>query len=108
RSLLKDVVLVWAPYMTLVVLVLAWGYQPFLRKLNTFSVPIPWSGLHNMVQRVPPVVQQASGYAAVFNFNWLSASGTACLFAAIIAAVIVGLKPSQFFKALKQTARQLV
>src|SRR5262249_15835617 len=61
RSRPKDVVLAWAPYMTLVVLVLLWGYQPFLRKLNTFSIPVPWPGLHNVVQRVPPVVQQAGG-----------------------------------------------
>src|SRR5262245_52299065 len=104
----KDLVLAWAPYMTLVVLVLLWGYQPFLRKLNTFTIPVPWSGLHNIVQRMPPVVEQPSAYAAVFNFSWLSASGTACLFAAIIAAVVVGLKPSIFFRALSDTSRQLV
>jgi lactate permease len=103
----KDLLLAWAPYITLVVLVLLWGYQPFLRRLNAYSIPIPWSGLHNMVQRVPPVVAQASGYAAVFNFSWLSASGTACLFAAIIAAVVVGLKPAQFGRAFSNTCKQL-
>src|SRR5690242_18890083 len=48
RARTRDVVLAWAPYITLVVLVLLWGYQPFLRKLNTFSIPVPWAGLHNL------------------------------------------------------------
>ena len=103
----KDLVLAWAPYMLLVVFVLLWGYPPILAKLNSTRILVNWSGLHNLVQRVPPVVTQTSGYAAVFNFNWLSASGTACLFAAILAAVVVGLKPAQFVKAFKDTCRQL-
>src|SRR5262249_2704734 len=108
RARQKDILLAWTPYITLVVLVLLWGYQPFLRRLNAFTIPIPWSGLHNMVQRVPPVVAKPTGYAAVFNFSWLSASGTACLFSAIVAAIIVGLKPAQFGKAFKDTCKQLV
>ena len=104
----REILLAWTPYITLVVLVLLWGYQPFLRQLNSFSIPVQWPGLHNLVQRVPPVVEQSAGYGAVFNFNWLAASGTACLLAAIVSAVLVGLKPSQFAKAFKDTCRQLV
>jgi lactate permease len=107
RARNKDILLAWAPYITLVVLVLMWGYQPFLKFLNTYTIPVHWSGLDNVVQRVPPVVAKASGYAAVFNFSWLSASGTACLIAAIVAAAIVGLKPAQFGKAFTDTCRQL-
>jgi lactate permease len=104
----RETLLAWTPYITLVVLVLLWGYQPFLRQLNSLTIPIPWPGLHNLVQRMPPVVEQPAGYGAVFNFSWLSASGTACLIAAIISAVLVGLKPAQFAKAFKDTCRQLV
>lgn len=107
RARNKDLLLAWAPYITLVVLVLVWGYQPFLKRLNAYSIPIAWPGLHNIVQRVPPVVTKAGGYAAVFNFSWLSASGTACLIAALVAAAIVGLKPSQFGRALTDTWKQL-
>jgi lactate permease len=103
-----DVLLAWTPYISLVVMVLLWSYAPFKAKLNSMNVLINWPSLHNLVQRVPPVVEKASPYAAVFNFQWLSAAGTACLFAALVAAPIVGLKPSQFMKALKDTARQLM
>jgi lactate permease len=63
--------------------------------------------LHNQVARVPPVVAQTSAYAAVFNWNWLSAAGTACLFAAILSALLLRMSPADFGKVLRATARQL-
>jgi L-lactate permease len=46
-------------------------------------------------------------YGAIYTFPWLAASGTACLFAAILAAMVSGLSPRQFARVLGQTARQL-
>ena len=104
----RNVALAWAPYMILVVLVLLWGYPPFKAKLDVVSLPIQWPGLHNMVQQMPPVVAQPSKYGAVFNFQWLSASGTACLFTAILGALVVGLSPLQFLRVFGKTVRQLL
>jgi len=103
----RDLALAWAPYMILVVLVLLWGYPPIKAKLDSFNVLISWPGLHNLVQRMPPAVAAPANYGAVFNFNWLSASGTACLFTAILGAIVVGLKPAQFARVFGQTAKQL-
>jgi lactate permease len=103
-----QVLLAWSPYILLVIMVLLWGYPPITRALNTFSLPVQWPGLHNLVQRVPPVVERTSGYAAVFNFNWLSAAGTSCLIAAILAAFVVGLSPAKFARAFKDTCKQLM
>src|SRR5438876_11843311 len=52
----RDVVIAWAPYMILVVLVLLWGYPPVKARLDSFTIPINWPGLHNLIQRMPPVV----------------------------------------------------
>jgi len=103
----RDLALAWAPYMILVVLVLLWGYPPIKAKLDSFNVLISWPGLHNLVQRMPPAVAAPANYGAVFNFNWLSAAGTACLFTAILGAIVVGLKPAQFARVFGQTAKQL-
>jgi len=101
----REVALAWAPYALLVVLILLWGeIQPQLNRLNAV---VQWPLLHNTIQRMPPAVPQAAPYAAVYTFGWLSASGTACLIAAILGAVIAGLKPRQFARALGHTARQL-
>lgn len=89
----REILLAWAPYALLVVFVLLWGYKPLQAKLDVVTKMIAWPGLADK----PP-----------FKFNWLSASGTSCLFAAILGAWVVGLSPSQFFKVFRQTARQLL
>ena len=103
----RGVALAWTPYALLVVLVLLWGYKPTLRYLNMATIAFPWPRLHNTIQRMPPVVPKPSGYAAMYTFNWLSASGTACLIAAILGAIVVGMGPRQFAGAFGRTAKQL-
>jgi lactate permease len=99
------IALAWTPYALLVVCVLVWGFaQPWFNRLN---IAIPWPALHNTIQRMPPVVAKPSPYAAVYTFNWFSASGTACLVAAVLGALAVGLGPRKFLVALGRTTRQL-
>ena len=97
----------WVPYILLVIFVLAWGIDPIKSQLASTNIPISWPGLHNLIQRMPPVVAKPSPYGAVYNFTWLSASGTACLLAAILAAIVAGLRPGQFARVLGVTAKQL-
>jgi lactate permease len=87
--------------------VLLWGYKPFQAELNKVSIAISWPGLHNTIERMPPVVAKPSLYAASYNFNWLATSGTGCLFAAILGALVAGLKPRQLARAVSHTAKQL-
>ena len=103
----REIRLAWTPYMLLVVFVLLWGYKPLQAELNKFNILVNWPGLHNLVQRMPPVVPKPAPYPAVFNFSWLSASGTACLIAAILSAMVAGLSPAQFGTVLRHTAKQL-
>jgi lactate permease len=71
--------------------------------MNTWQTPpsmitnpqIPVTGLNKMVQRVPPVVAKPTAEAAVFGLNWLSATGSGILLAAIISAFIMGLSVSK-------------
>ncbi len=97
----------WAPYALLVVCVLLWGYKPLQAQFNRVSVVFNWPGLDNTIERMPPVVAKPSLYAASYNFNWLATSGTGCLFAAILGALVAGLKPRQFARTVGHTAKQL-
>jgi lactate permease len=56
---------------------------------------------------MPPVTAQPSPYAAVFTLNWLSASGTACLFAILAAAVLLRVRPGRLVNLYTATFRQL-
>lgn len=101
----REIVSAWMPYVLLVIFVLAWGeLQP---QLNRTNIAFAWPMLHNAILRVPPAVAKPAPYAAVFTFGWLSASGTACLIAALLSAVVVGMKPRQFAGVAAGTARQL-
>ena len=102
-----EIALAWAPYGLLVIFVLLWGYKPIQAQLNATNLLVNWPGLHNTILRAAPVVAKPTPYPAVYNFSWLSASGTACLFAAILGAIAAGLKPGQFVRVIGHTARQL-
>jgi lactate permease len=102
------VMMAWLPYALLVVLILLWGYRPLQIHLNAASLTFPWPGLHNLVQRMPPVVGQPSAYGAMYTFNWLSAAGTACLIAAILGAIVSGLSVKQFGRVFVHTVKQLI
>ena len=43
----------------------------------------------------------------MYTFDWLSAAGTACLFAAILSALVLRHVSREFFSVLWGTARQL-
>ncbi len=97
----------WAPYILLVICVLLWGYAPFKALLDKATIIIEWPGLHNMIQRLPPVVAKAAPYPAKFTFNILSASGTSALFATIAAALVLRVSLRQFLASVGRTARDL-
>ncbi len=117
-----EVFMAWLPYLLLVVFVLAWG-EPSVKGiidrwtsgllpawlpkaptgLNGLMVP----GLHNMITRIPPVTAAPAPYAAVYTFNWLSASGTACLLATLATALCLRVKPAQVVQVYKGTFKQL-
>lgn len=103
----SEVFWAWMPYLLLVVFVLIWGQEGVKAKLNSYTLNIQWPGLHNMVERVPPVVGKPSPYAAVYAFSWLSAAGTACVLATMVAAALLRVSVSQFAGIFSDTLKQL-
>ena len=104
----STIIKAWMPYLLLVVLVLIWGAGPVQRYLDGATIRLEIPALHNAIQRVPPAVPQPSSYAAVFTFNWLSANGTACFVAAVLAAWLAGLSMIRFLTLAAGTLRRLV
>jgi lactate permease len=84
----------WVPWLILSVLVFMWGLPSVKTRLDKISAPkFPVVGLHQMVQRVPPVVRKPTAEAAVYTLNWLTATGSGILVAAIISGFIMGFTP---------------
>ena len=102
-----ETLLAWSPYVLLVIMVLLWGYDPVKAVLNQATMVFPWPGLHNAIERMPPAVAKSSPYGASYTFNVLSASGTACLIATVLAAAVLRVSPGRFLGIVFGTARQL-
>jgi len=86
----SDMFRAWLPWIILSIVVFLWGLPQTKGFLDGISAPkIPIHGLDKLVMRVPPVVAKPSAENAVFNFNFLSASGSGILLASIIAGLFM-------------------
>jgi L-lactate transport len=97
----------WMPYGLLVILVLLWGFKPFQALLNSVTLSVGWPLLHNQVMMMPPVVAKATLYKAVYQLNFLSAAGTACMFATLLSALLLRMPLPAFARLLLAVCRQL-
>jgi L-lactate transport len=97
----------WMPYGLLVILVLLWGFKPFQALLNTATISVGWPLLHNHVMMMPPVVAKPTLYKALYQLNFLSAAGTACMFATLLSALLLRMSAPAFTRLLLSVCRQL-
>ncbi|WP_019702324.1 L-lactate permease [Paracidovorax oryzae] len=103
----------WSPFIILTAVVTLWSLKPFKALFaaqgalasTVINIPVPF--LHNLVEKVPPVVASAAPYGAVYTFNWLSATGTAILIAALVTIAFTRLSPARAVATLGETFREL-
>jgi len=100
----------WVPWILLSVLVFIWGVPQVKQQLDAFSAPkFEMPRLHNTTVRVFPVVPKPTSEkptkpeAAVFKLNWLSATGTGILAAAILAGLYMGFSCSELLRVYRRT-----
>lgn len=110
----------WMPFAVLSLFVLLWGLPSIKLALNKATTPafvvvmpngklrpgppgwdVPY--LHNAISRDVPVVKKPTPESARYDFNWLSATGTGCFFAAIVSGLLLGLGPLQLMKTFWRT-----
>ena len=110
----------WMPFAILSLFVLVWGLPSVKLAMNqattpAFRVVLPGGSLrpgppgwdvpylHNAIFRAVPVVSKATPEPARYDFNWLSATGTGCFFAALVSGLLLGLGPGQLIRILSRT-----
>ncbi|HET9307006.1 MAG TPA: L-lactate permease, partial [Candidatus Sulfotelmatobacter sp.] len=110
----------WMPFAILSFFVLLWGLPSIKLAMNQATTPafkvlladgkvrpgppgwdVPY--LHNAVSRAAPVVAKPTPEAARYDFNWLSATGTGCFFAAVVSGLLLGLGPVKLMKIFWKT-----
>ena len=94
----------WLPWIILSVFVFIWGVpeaKAFFDGLWVAKFPV--EGLHQLVQKVPPVVAAPHTEAAVFSLNLVSATGTGILLAGIVSGLVLGYSPAGLVKMYGKT-----
>jgi lactate permease len=101
------------PWIILCAILLVWGTGWFKAAVNpifTWNYSVP--ELHNMINKVAPVVPKPTPEGAVFSFTYVSFTGTGMLISAIIAGLLMGLSPgkiaSEYGRTIKLCAYSLI
>jgi lactate permease len=82
----------WMPWLVLSAVVFLWGLPQLSHWMDAHTtIKLNVTALHNVIERVPPVVTGPTAEPAVFTFNWLSATGTGIFVAASLAGLLMGL-----------------
>ena len=116
---LAQIIKAWMPFVILTAMVSLWSIKPFkdlfVKGKNgqpdgalvdmVMSINVPY--LHNAVQKLPPVVTKITDYAAIYKFDWFSATGTAIMLAAIISIVMLKMRPKQALSTFGETINEL-
>jgi lactate permease len=100
----RQVLAAWVPWIILCLCVLVWGTPWWKSLVNPIFFPkYEVDGLHNLIEKVAPVVPEPVKEAAVFNFNILSMTGTGIFLAAILSGLLMGKGPIKLLRAYWQT-----
>jgi lactate permease len=120
----RQIARAWMPFAILSIFVLCWGLPSIKTALNQATTPSfkvvladgtqrpgppgwDWPYLHGKVSRTAPVVTKPTPEAARFDFNWLTATGTGCFLAAIVAGLVLGLGFGRIFSIFGRTLVRL-
>lgn len=100
-----DVIRAWTPWAILTVFIFIWGLPVVKTWLNTIFAPqFALEGLHNLIEKMPPVVPVPKLESAIYTLNLLSSTGTGILLSAIVGGLVMKYNPWNmvqiFFKTL--------
>jgi lactate permease len=98
----------WVPWVLLSAFVFLWGLPQVKQALSTpTAVRIEVPGLHNRIARAAPVVPVRHEEPAIYDFAWLSATGTSIFLAAVVSAWWLGVRPRRFVAIFLRTCGRM-
>lgn len=98
---LSTIIRAWTPFIMLVIFVGSWGDTGIKAILDTTSIKLPFGALNHaiMIDGMPKEI--------VYTWSWLSAAGTAILFAAILTALLLRMPWRDFWDTARHTVHEL-
>ncbi|OAT81651.1 hypothetical protein A6M21_10605 [Desulfotomaculum copahuensis] len=101
------ILVAWLPYVVLALTIVVWTLKPVKAAFAHFIIPVHWPGLDNVVMKVAPIVAKPTAFAAVWNWDYLPATGTAILVAAFISMFIIRMPFGTWLETLWETICEL-
>jgi len=99
-----DIIRAWMPWAILTVFIFIWGLPPVKEFFNSIFAPkFPLEGLHNLIEKMPPVVPEAKKETAVYTLNLLSSTGTGILLSAIVGGLVMKYNPLNMIRIFFRT-----
>jgi lactate permease len=97
----KDMILAFAPYAIIVVVLGIMSLHPVIRWLDGATTKFSWPGLHviNSKGKAPT--------SELFKLNWLTAAGTGLLISGILSALLLRVNPLRALRIYWQTLVQI-
>jgi lactate permease len=106
-----EVTKAWSPFVALMAIMGVWGIPAYkamvINKFHWFVNISAWPWLDGIVFRSAPIVAKPAKYAASYRWEYFTAAGTAMMFSALVAMVILGIGPARGVKVFNKTFRQL-
>lgn len=108
-----QIVKAWSPFLILTAMVTIWSIPPFKAlfaaggALEQWVLKIPVPSLDQLVQKMPPIMPVPTGYEAIYRFDAVSATGTAIMLGAVIAIVLLKMRPAAALRTFAETANEL-
>lgn len=108
-----QIIKAWSPFLILTAMVTVWSIKPFKAlfaaggSLEHWVLKLPVPALDQLVQKMPPIVPSPSAYEAVYKFDAVSATGTAIMLGAVLAIVLLKMRPAAALRTFGETANEL-
>ncbi len=103
----RQIVSAWVPWALLTAFVFVWGLPDVKRTFAAVTLQVKVPKLHERVTRTQPVVERPEPEKAVFDLNWLSATGTGIFLAAVASACWLRVAPSRFVRVFARSVWRL-
>jgi lactate permease len=97
----KDMILAFAPYAIIVVVLGVMSLHPVLNWLDGATTKFSWPGLHVVNHKGKPPTSE------LFKLNWFTAAGTGLLISGILTAIVLRVRPGRAMSIYWRTIVQI-
>lgn len=95
------VIKAWSPFIVLTIFIGDWGIKGVKDMLEQVTLHFTIPGLDKAIMSGETLID------VVYHLNWLSAAGTAILFASVVSAIFLKVKPGQYVEVFSETLKNL-